>query len=105
MYLGYLQLICFTYIYVFTVQPRVQFKVLFTGGDKRLPNLQTLSFPWLLHQSKEINKANATFAIYKFGKCLHWLAKGGGGVWQMLTLADKGARGGLTNDDSSDKNA
>ena len=26
-------------------------------------------------------------------KMLHWLTKGGGGVCQMLTLADKGGRG------------
>ena len=27
------------------------------------------------------------------GKCIHWQTKGGGVVWQMLTLTDKGGRG------------
>ena len=31
--------------------------------------------------------------------------KGGGGVWQMLTLASEGARGGQTNYNSTDKKA
>ena len=30
--------------------------------------------------------------------------KGEGGVWDMLTLADKGGRMGLTNNDRTDKN-
>ena len=29
--------------------------------------------------------------------------KGGKGVWKILTLADKWGRGGLTNDESTDK--
>ena len=31
--------------------------------------------------------------------------EGGKRVWQMLTLADEGERGGLANADSTDKNA
>ena len=32
-----------------------------------------------------------------------WLTKGGGGIWQILTLADKGGRGGLANADMTEK--
>ena len=39
------------------------------------------------------------------GKASHWLTKEGGGIRQMLKMADKGGMGGLADADITEKNA